>query len=371
MSRWLLLLLVPACNSTFTPELPAALPYATRALSLANTHTLIATELPPNSIANVQFAGTEVPRPYDEASGEPLALDLPAASDVVVGRAHACVVSPTGSVHCWGDQTYGALGAHRACLPPVAEGGLPDCVLGALIMPSLPPTRALAAGDDFTCATLLDDRVVCWGETGAKLGGSVLPSLDPPTPVKLPGGASLAADRVVISHGTVCAIDLDARLWCWGDRFGATPQLQPQTGVVDIAIGRRHSCIIDAGGLACWGDNRNGQVGDATGARRCPVDEDVPCVHVDPRALELDAVRVVVGERHTCALRRDGAVACWGSNEVGQLGRDDAFLVGDLGFVLEGAADLASGYAHTCALRADGSAYCWGATSVLDPSLVK
>ncbi len=40
--------------------------------------------------------------------------------------------------------------------------------------------------------------------------------------------------------------------------------------------------------------------------------------------------------------------------------------------MLEGAAELASGYAHTCALRADGTAYCWGnSTTVYDPSLAK
>lgn len=37
-------------------------------------------------------------------------------------------------------------------------------------------------------------------------------------------------------------------------------------------------------------------------------------------------VEVVAGTRHACAVRRDGAVACWGANESGQLGigsRDD------------------------------------------------
>lgn len=368
MSRWLLLLLVPACDSTLDPEPPAALPWTTRALAIAHTHTIVATELAPNTVDNVQFHGTEVPRPVD-AEGYALPLELPAATGVAVGRAHACVVSTTGSVHCWGDHTFGALGAHRACLPPTAEGGVPDCVLGALLMPSLPPARALVAGDDVTCAILADDHVVCWGEPGDKLGGAVLPSLDPPTPVALPSGAPLLAERVVITGETVCAIDREARLWCWGDGFGARPALQPQQGVVDIALGTRHSCIIDAAGLACWGDNRNGQAGDFAMAKKCRTDE--RCVKDAPHAIDFPATRVVVGERHTCALDDRGAVACWGSNEVGQLGRDDAFLVGERGFALDGAIDLAAGYAHTCALRGDRSAWCWGSTSELDPSLEK
>jgi len=363
-SRWLVLFLVSACDSTFSPPPPHQLAPDARAIAVAHNYTLAVTELPPNSLVNLISEGTEVPSPAD-ADGNPLPLDLPPARDVAVGRRHACVISTTGSVHCWGDHTRGALGAHRACLPPAAEGGVPDCTLGALLMPSLPPARHLVAGDDTTCALLADDHVVCWGHAGPTLGGSVLPSLDPPTPVELPTGAPLVATRLVMARGDVCAIDRDARAWCWGDQFGGMPALQPQQGVVDIAMGTRHSCIIDRDGLACWGDNRNGQVGDYASAKHCRRDK--PCVIPLPHHIDLDATRVVVGERHTCALRAsDGAVACWGSNEVGQLGRDDAFLVGDLGFVVPAAVDLAAGYAHTCALRADGAADCWGSTFALD-----
>ncbi len=372
MSRWLSplsLLVITGCDSTFSPPPPYEVAAQARAISLANTHTGVVTELAPNTVENVSVTG--IPQPTD-AEGNPLALMLPAGRDVAVGRVHACMLSTTGSVHCWGDHTLGALGSHRACIPPPADQpeAEPDCVLGPLILPALPPARELAAGDDVTCAILEDaDRVVCWGERGDKLGGSVLPSLDPPTPVKLPDGSLLAADRLTIAHGSVCAITHDRTLWCWGERFGATPQLQPQIGVIDIAIGRRHSCIIDDRGLACWGDNRNGQVGNIVAARKCRGDS--PCVIANPHPIDLDATRVVVGERHTCALRRDGLVACWGSNEVGQLGRDDAFLVGELGYAIDGAVDLTSGYAHVCALRDDGGAWCWGSSSEIDPSVSK
>ena len=77
-------------------------------------------------------------------------------------------------------------------------------------------------------------------------------------------------------------------------------------------------------------------------------------------AIALDATRVVVGERHSCALTHDGFVRCWGSNEVGQLGRPDSFLVGDVGVAIGDAIDLASSYAKTCAVTSDHTGWCWG-----------
>ncbi|MEO8705384.1 MAG: hypothetical protein ABI867_35400 [Kofleriaceae bacterium] len=353
--RYLALLpLVGACDSTLDPDPPHELPYETRTFAVSQSSTLVVTAFDQTAANNIAYEGPEIPTPRD--SNDTPILSLPAASDVAIGRRHACIISPTGSVHCWGDHSGGALGEQRACLPPEAEGGVPNCILDAGIMPSLPPVREIAAGDDVTCAITMDDRVACWGD-GSRTGGSRVPALDPPTPISLPGGELLAADRMIIARGIVCAIDFGQRLWCWGDGFGARPELQPQTGVLDVSIGTRHSCIIDDAGFRCHGDNRNGQSGDFAEAKHCSKDK--PC-QLEETTIDLDATRVAVGERHTCALLRDGSVVCFGSNEVGQLGRNDAFLVGDVGFALDGVTDLASGFAHVCAQRVDRSVWCWG-----------
>jgi hypothetical protein len=70
----------------------------------------------------------------------------------------------------------------------------------------------------------------------------------------------------------------------------------------------------DAAGLSCWGDNRNGQVGNFVAAKSCALTE--PCTIDTPYHIDIDATRVVVGDRHTCVLGRDGEVTCFGSNEV-------------------------------------------------------
>lgn len=75
-----------------------------------------------------------------------------------------------------------------------------------------------------------------------------------------------------------------------------------------------------------------------------------------------DAIAVRAGGYHTCALRPEGRVACWGRGEEGQIG------IGVQPYVLEPstvqgiseAVQLATGGYHSCAKLANGTVECWG-----------
>ena len=87
---------------------------------------------------------------------------------------------------------------------------------------------------------------------------------------------------------------------------------------------------------------------------------------------------IVAGFAHTCALRADGSVRCWGGNTSGQLGAGNDLLgIGTCPSTVPGSvllcstvpvtvggghafASLASGFEHTCALTTAGDAFCWG-----------
>lgn len=60
-------------------------------------------------------------------------------------------------------------------------------------------------------------------------------------------------------------------------------------------------------------------------------------------------VAVSAGLNHTCAVRTDRTVACWGANDYGQA---------DVPFGTFSA--VAAGFNHTCAVRTDKSITCWG-----------
>ncbi len=341
-----LLLCLGACGPSYSP---VELSWPVHQMSAAGDHTLVITETQGTTLdaGTVESAGTPVALPNDPDSGEPMTLMLPTATAIAVGDRHACIVS-TQQVWCWGDNSGGALGAWRAC---DTEG----CVLAPAVMPTLSAIRAVAAGNDVTCATTLDDTVMCWGDgSHGAVGGSIVSALDPPVPIMLPDDKPLYAQRVVVTESTACAIDHARSAWCWGEGFGGAPQRLPYTGVVDIAVNGDHGCVIADTGLTCWGDNINGQI-DASLAQSCDSD----CV-LPPTPVAIDAVRVVVGARHTCTLDATGDVTCFGSNEHGQLARSDSFLVGAPGVALSGAVDLVAGATHTCAVAADHDAWCWG-----------
>jgi alpha-tubulin suppressor-like RCC1 family protein len=82
-----------------------------------------------------------------------------------------------------------------------------------------------------------------------------------------------------------------------------------------ISVGGFHACGLTADGTAyCWGQNNFGQVGDSsTTFRATPT----------PVAGGLKFSQISAGYQHTCARAlSDGAVACWGRNNAGELGEN-------------------------------------------------
>jgi alpha-tubulin suppressor-like RCC1 family protein len=129
---------------------------------------------------------------------------------------------------------------------------------------------------------------------------------------------------------------------------------------VAIAAGSAFSLALKGDGTVwAWGSNEYGQLADGTSANQTtPV-----------QVTELSGVVAISasgklsnGGGHSLALRRDETVWAWGSDEYGQLG-DGAVTQSPVPLRVSGlteVAAIAAGESHSMAVKADGTAWSWG-----------
>ena len=104
------------------------------------------------------------------------------------------------------------------------------------------------------------------------------------------------------------------------------PSLAEGFGTHLISTADYSTCaVVSGGGVQCWGENEDGQLGDGTTTDRstpvdvCATGATAPCKASDDTVLT-GVVGVAAGYEHTCAVTSAGTAKCWGDNEFGQLG---------------------------------------------------
>ncbi|MEK7568832.1 MAG: hypothetical protein AAB497_01830, partial [Patescibacteria group bacterium] len=89
-------------------------------------------------------------------------------------------------------------------------------------------------------------------------------------------------------------------------------------GFYQVSAGDTHSCgLKNDGSVYCWGNNDSGQLGDnTTVAKSVPVQ----VLGVGGTGTLANIVSINVGSLHVCAVSSSGSAYCWGANDSGQLG---------------------------------------------------
>jgi len=309
------------------------------------------------------------------------------SSRIATSDGSACFATPNGlSVKCTGLNHRGQLGT--GAVPASYPEPTPPVFPAASDFPSGYTEVKRVAGAYHTCSLLRKasspDEVRCWGSNAYGQLGNPSSTGESLIPLE-PGGLPVDILDIVSGEDFVCALQAGTPkyVYCWGrnyygqlgntgtESFAARPVVQDASSgaslgsVETLAAGKYHICTSGVGGVYCWGRNDSGQIGVAVATTQSAT----------PTSINLQgisATRLALGESHSCALRTDSKVWCWGSNVYKQLGNSsggvnhtpvivDEFTVNGTVIGNLTPVDLVSGDHFLCARMASpGAVKCWG-----------
>ncbi|MGE5704247.1 MAG: Ig-like domain-containing protein, partial [Clostridia bacterium] len=236
---------------------------------------------------------------------------------------HSVALKSDGTVWAWGYNYNGQLG-----------DGTITTRLYPVQVKNLTGVKAIAAGDSHTIVLKEDSTVWAWGYNSYnQLGDSTNTERHDPVQVKDPNNVT-----------------------------------QPFSGVTSITAAGNSSFALQTNGEAWgWGYNGSGQLGDGTTTNRSvPVQVKDP---IDNTKQLKDVKKIQLSSSHVAAMKNDGTLWTWGLNAWGQLGIGSkgtnklipVQVVGPEGNgSFSDAAAVAAGYSHTTAVKQDGTIWTWG-----------
>lgn len=258
-----------------------------------------------------------------------------------------------GTVYAWGGNLYGQLG--RSNVQPS---------LAPVMVAGLSAITAVDAGGFHGAAIRADGTIWTWGNnTYGQLGVGGLSAVVA-TPRMVTGVSGVKALSAGYVHTT--ALTASGAVWNWGSMPGRSNTFPAKlwgiaAPVKSISAGSDFTLALAHDGLVYgWGGNSSGQLGIGR------FSSTVPNPAMLPGLQKIQAISA--GHAHALALRSDGTVWAWGSNNHGQLGapggsaslaRQVAGLPTPLGGV-SGIKHIVAGVHNSAVVYTDGSVWMWG-----------
>jgi len=165
------------------------------------------------------------------------------------------------------------------------------------------------------------------------------------------------------------SFDIRFTAWTWG--VNTNGQLGDNAGIhrsvpvqglnstqnwEKVAAGGSHFSVIKSDGtLWSWGLGTNGQLGDTLQA-----DSTSPVQEITGST---NWLRIAAGQGHVAAIKTDGTLWCWGLNQMGQLGNNNAILQNSPVITIGSATNwqsVSAGGLTTAAIKTDGTLWTWG-----------
>ena len=261
---------------------------------------------------------------------------------VSVGAGYTCAISDNDALECWGSSHFGLDNPPDGEYAQVSAGNSLICI--SKVDGNNTSTRC--GPGIHACALSTDGDVTCWGDLS--LGQRQVP---PGKYLRLSAGGA---------HS--CGLRTDFTIACWG--YNAQGQaIAPSGTFTSVSAGGAHSCAIrDGGSMECWGgDASTASSGwtcrvDSQGNANCESEATVGSVEVPLQVMAPEGTfkAVASGSYHSCAIRTDGSLHCWGDlAALPQIDPGARFVFVDVG------------QTSTCALTEDGTPHCWDGSAGL------
>ncbi len=252
----------------------------------------------------------------------------------------SCGLRANGTAWCWGSSANGRLG-NGTTTPDL---GRPGQVKDSAGTGYWSDWKQISVGNTCNCGLRSNGTAWCWGDSdGGCMGNNTTTSAANSLPVQVydSAGTGYWTDWVKISAGkssSTCGLRSNGTAWCWGgdgwtgmlgdggtSPDGSVPrQVQTDTGPgawsdwIEISAGESHACGLRVNGTAwCWGANGSGTLGSANTTW---YDRPHQVVTDTGSGAWSDWVSIKAGNSHTCGVRTNGNLYCWGSPSSGKLG---------------------------------------------------
>lgn len=193
------------------------------------------------------------------------------AISIAAGRFTTCAVTADGSVWCWGEADFGQTG----------DPTFPTLTAEPNRVGSINDATAVTVGNSHACALLSTGTVKCWGnDTFGQLGAGMIGVSNTAAPVTMKGVTSATVVSAGNSHTCVIAAGTPRCTgWNGSGQLGVPGVGETETALKmkgisnahDISAGAFHTCVTTTKGrVRCTGLNDRGQLGDGDSFAKSP-----------------------------------------------------------------------------------------------------
>ena len=273
---------------------------------------------------------------------------------VSAGTFHTMAIKTNGTLWAWGNNANGGLGGGTFQIQTSSP-----IQIGALTR-----WQSVSAGNQYTMAIQTDGTLWGWGNNAnGQCGTSNFTTVSSPVQI----GSLTEWQSVVAGNSFTIAIRTNGTLWGWGNNvsgraglpvnngnYSSPTQIGTLTNWQSVATGDSHSMAVKTDGtLWGWGNNFQGQLG--TGVLNNSYFSPVQIGTLT------DWQRLSAGIAYTMAIKTDGTLWGWGTNQDDRLG---AFQLNNRVFIKVGESSdwskISSKNQNTLAIKTNGTLWGWG-----------